>query len=154
MMGKGLPHLLALPVRLVLGGLFLFAAYVKLGDPQQFAFSVHAFKILPEHLSILATFAIPWVEIVLGACLVLGCWTRAASILLFLLIAGFLGGIISVIVRKMDVTCGCFGKFEIPCTGPIGICHVVRNTVLLAGAAYIALAGPGPVAVDRHPEAH
>ncbi|MBK9188930.1 MAG: DoxX family membrane protein [Phycisphaerales bacterium] len=151
-MGKGLSHLLALPVRLILGGLFLFAAYVKLGDPQQFAFSVHAFKILPEHLSILATFVIPWVEIVLGACLVLGCWTRAAATLLSLLIAGFLGGIISVIARKMDVTCGCFGKFEIPCTGPIGFCHVARNAVLLVGAMFITLVGPGPAAVDRHPQ--
>lgn len=142
-------NLLALPIRLVMGGLFLFAASVKLGDPQQFAFSVHAFKILPEHLSILATFVIPWLEIVLGACLVLGCWTRAAATLLTLLIAGFLAGIISVIVRKMDVTCGCFGKFEIPCTGPIGICHVIRNSVLIAGSVYVAIAGPGPMAIDR-----
>jgi uncharacterized membrane protein YphA (DoxX/SURF4 family) len=140
---------LVLPLRLVLGGLFVFAGVMKVQDTQNFAFAVHGFKLLPQHLEILAAFTLPWIEIVAGAMLLLGLWTRASAGVIGLMTLAFLGGIISVIYREMDVKCSCFGKFEFPCAGAIGYCHVARNTVMIAMAAAIVLWGPGPIAVDR-----
>lgn len=139
-------------VRILLGGLFIFAGVIKLGDIQGFAFSVKAFEIFPaeaEHAVRLVTFAVPWTELIIGVMLVLGYWTRGAALLLAAILAGFVAGIVSVLARDMNVTCGCFGRFERPCTGPIGVCHVIRNAVLLLGTLFVVWKGPGSMAIDR-----
>ena len=152
---------LLLILRLILGGLFIFAASVKLSDPQGFFDSIHAFK-LPAyfsqnlglhmgdaaHLERLATFAVPWLELLAGLALVFGYCTRGAALVLSALLVFFLFGIYTVLARKMDVTCGCFGKFEIPCQGAIGWCHVGRNTVLLAFGLTILSGGSGRFALE------
>lgn len=147
---------LVLPVRVALGALFVFAGVMKLQDPQAFAFSIKAFKMLPEsgdHLVVLAALALPWAEVLAGAMLVLGLWGRAAALVIFAMLLVFLGGMISVIARGMNVECTCFGKYEFPCSGAIGPCHLVRNGVLAAGALLCVLAGPGPLAIDKESRA-
>jgi uncharacterized membrane protein YphA (DoxX/SURF4 family) len=139
-------------VRLVLGGLFIFAASMKLQDIQGFAFSVAAFDIFPksaDHLTRLVAFAVPWAELLAGLLLILGLWTRAASAILSVLLLAFIAGIVSVMMRHLQVSCGCFGRFEVPCTGPVGPCHIARNSVLLAVSLFVFWMGPGTFAVDR-----
>jgi len=139
--------------RVLVGGLFVFAGVIKLQDPQQFAFSVAAFKIFPEGaigdpLTLLATFAFPWAEILLGAMLILGVWTRSAALLTVLLLAGFIGAITSVLVREMSVTCGCFGKIDFICGETLGVCSIIRNSVML-GITLLPLAlGSGQFGID------
>lgn len=143
---------LVMLVRVLLGALFIFAGYLKVSDPQAFAFSVMAFKIIPEsagHLAHFITFALPWTELIIGVLLVLGLWTRAASSLLAILIFVFILGIASVLVRKLSISCGCFGDFEIPCKSPIGACHIIRNSILFVLAITVACFGPGSLAIDR-----
>jgi len=139
---------LATVLRVALGGLFVFAAMMKLAELQQFAFAVKAFAILPDHLSHLAAFVVPWIELIAGIGLLLGLWTRPAALVIGAMLAAFIAGIVSVIVRDLDVTCSCFGKFEVPCTGPVGLCHVIRNLVLLALSLGVMWYGPGRMAVD------
>jgi uncharacterized membrane protein YphA (DoxX/SURF4 family) len=139
-------------IRVVLGGLFVFAATMKLQDIQGFAFSVKAFDLLPataDHATKMLAFVVPWTELVVGLLLILGLWTRAASLLLSLILLGFIAGIISVLARDLNVTCGCFGRFEKPCTGPINSCHIIRNSVLLALTLFVFWKGPGSLAIDR-----
>lgn len=142
---------LVLPCRVVLGALFVFAGVVKLQNPQLFQQSIAAFKTgLPEHLEILFTFAVPWTEVVAGAALLLGLWARASALVLCGLLLGFIGLVVSVLMRPhLSVSCSCFGKFEIPCTGPVGTCHLARNSVMLALGLVVVLFGPGPLAIDR-----
>lgn len=153
-------------LRLGLGGLFVFAASVKLSDPQGFFDSVHAFKLPAyfsdnlglrmgdaSHLERLATFAVPWLELIAGLALIFGYCTRGAALVLSSLLAFFLFGIFTVLQRKLDVTCGCFGKFEVPCRGPIGMCHVGRNFVLLTFGLTILMGGPGRLALDLRTKA-
>lgn len=141
---------LLLLVRVVLGVLFIFAAWMKLKNPQAFADSVLAFKIFgrADHLVVLTTFVVPWLEVICGALLVLGLWSRAAGIALGAQLLIFTGGIISVLVRKLDVTCGCFGEYEWPCTGAVSMCHVGRNAVLLLAAGLLAWRGGGVAGLD------
>jgi putative oxidoreductase len=139
-------------VRVLLGALFIFAGVMKLRDIQHFVQAVGAFKIIPEgaeHLQVLTAFVVPWIEILAGLMLVLGWWTRAAALTISLMLATFIVGIGSVIARDLDVKCTCFGKFEIPCDGPIGWCHIVRNSVLLVGTLLILVKGAGRLALDR-----
>ena len=86
---------------------------------------------------------------VIGAALVLGVMTRGAAVLSTLLMLGFAGGIVSVLVRGLDVSCPCFGKLKLFCDATLGWCHVVRNATIAGVSVAIALWGPGPLNLDR-----
>ncbi len=156
---------LLLPLRLFLGALFLFAAWIKLfskpltdsiieSPVQAFAESIKAFKIIPvdggEHVIKVLAFGIPWGEAICGVLLILGLWTRAAATLLALQLLVFTAAILSVIFRGMEVECGCFGEYDWPCSGGMGWCHVARDVVLLAMALVVAWRGSGVLGLD-HP---
>lgn len=146
--------LVALIARLVVGGLFVFAAGVKLSNPQLFVESVMAFKIfdggkpLPDHLATLAAFAIPWTELMCGTLLILGLWTRSAALLLAGLLAMFIVALVLVLRLPGPIECGCFGKFEVPCGKIVGPCHVVRNSFLLCLTGMVLLGGAGRWSID------
>jgi len=153
--GRAVAVLLTL-TRLALAGVFLYSGFLKLrpgSSPatdgvQIFAYSLESFKILPDHLVPPFAFVVPWTEILAAACLLVGLWTRAAGLLIVLLLGTFIAAIVSVIERGMNVKCGCFGNYRLACTGPLGWCHVVQNSVLLLGAAVVAIGGGGRLSVD------
>jgi uncharacterized membrane protein YphA (DoxX/SURF4 family) len=145
-------------LRLLLGGVFLFAAYQKLLDPQGAASTIEAFKFgAPDHLVMFGAYLVPWAELMVGAALVLGFWTRAAALLYTVAMASFIVAIFSVIQRDMDVNCQCLGRFKLFCGGifdpvkdrPLGLCKVVENGVLLGGALLLLAAGGGRLSLDR-----
>ncbi|MEX2218745.1 MAG: DoxX family protein [Phycisphaerales bacterium] len=93
-----------LALRMALGGLFIVAAYLKLfasdNSALSFAEAIQAFKVLEsDSLVRLATFCIPWVELVAGVSLILGFWTRAAGLIFAVLLAMFIALIVSTIFR-------------------------------------------------------
>lgn len=153
--------LLQLPVRLVLGGAFVVAGWMKLfhgvwdrADPTQtFAESIKAYRVLdPQtHLGVLtnAAFVLPWGELIAGVLLVLGAWTRAAALVVAGMLVLFTGATISLIAREISTSCACFGALEWPCGSTVGWCQVGRNAVLLVGAAYLIWRGGGVAALDR-----
>lgn len=150
---KILDILLVTPVRIALGALFVFAAFLKLKDPQSFAEAIKAFKVFDldtaSHLVVMAAFTVPWLEMLCGILLIFGLWTRAAALALTALLLAFTAGIISVLIRHLDVSCGCFGNYEWPCKGNVGYCHILRNSTLLAAALLLLWRGAGPLALDR-----
>ena len=48
----------------------------------------------------------------------------------------------------MSVDCGCFGGFQFACTGPLGICNIVQNSVLLVASLVVAIKGHGCIGID------
>lgn len=138
----------ALPCRLLLGGLFVLAAVLKVSSPMQFAEAIAGFKIVPAHLVGVVTFVIPWTELVAGAMLLLGWWSRAAALVISALLLSFIAGVISVIIRGIDTKCSCFGDLEWPCGAGVGWCQVIRNLVMLAMAGVVLRWGPGPLAAE------
>lgn len=138
-----LESLLLLVLRLVTGGLFLFSAWNKLfpenvlnagplPGPHYFAQSLEAFNLLPREWIPVATFAIPWMEVVVGVCLILGWWTRAAARLGLLLLVMFTGAVAIVLAQQgTGVKCGCFGKFKLYCEGGVSYCKIGENMVLM-----------------------
>lgn len=132
-------------VRLVLGGLFLFAAVIKLQDPQAFATAIKAFRLLPTDVIVWPAFIIPWMELVLAVALVAGLWSRSAALGLALLLIAFGGAMVSVMARGLDVECGCFGRFF---GQKVGWESLVRNVVFLALAAPVVARGGGALALD------
>ena len=143
------------PARLVLAGIFGFAAYLKLGDPQSFALAIKAFRMfdLDEqgHIVKILVFGIPWAEMIIAVCLLLGFWTRAAAALLTLMLVGFTGGMLSLIVREIDTECACFGEMDFICSGAVGACHIGRNAGLILLSLLLVWRGGGRLAIDQQP---
>lgn len=129
--------------RLVLGGLFVWAAWNKLqppNGPQNFADSVRAFKLgLPDWAVRASTSVTPWIEVIAGAMLILGIWVRSSALVIGVLLAVFIALIGSVIARELNVECGCFGKLSPFCPKKVGMCNIIQNGVMLAGAVYLMI---------------
>lgn len=153
-------------LRIALGGLFMLSGYMKLGlwsftigsvnilplAPLDFAFSIRAFKFdLSNDLVTFLAFTIPWVELLAGAAVFFGLFTRGGAALISVLMLGFIAGIASLLYRGFtDVTCPCFGSLGLFCgTAPIGYCHIIRNASFFAVAIMIWALGPGFVSLDR-----
>lgn len=144
--------------RVLVGGLFLFSAWQKLkpddmlvnAGPQQFAYAVKGFELVPEGLIPFVTALVPWTEVVAGLALILGFWTRAASGLLAAMLVAFTLAVISVILRpEVSVECGCFGRLKLICSGPVSWCKVGENSIILAFTLAPVIFGGGRLAVDR-----
>lgn len=152
--GFGVGSVALLMLRAFLGGVLLYAAAVKLQDPQQFAFAIRAYRLIPDdakQLITLGTFVVPWLELIVGLHLVVGLWGRAAAVVAAGLMGLFVYAVWSVIARDLNITCGCFGKLKGPfgCEGPIGMCKLAENLTLLASALILTGFGSGAISVDR-----
>ncbi len=145
---SALARWLPLVGRIVLGGLFCFAAFKKLQDPQGFLFAINGFKILPPHLAYTMAFVLPCVEMIAGAMLVLGVWSRAAALVLVSLLGAFILGILNVLHHGYDTKCSCFGDIEWPCTGGVGWCQIVRNCVMALFALPVFRWGSGALSLE------
>lgn len=100
---------IGLVARLVLGGVLLVAGALKVGTPLVAARAVQAYQILPFDLAGYIGMALPVIEIILGALLILGLFTRPAAIGGTLLMVVFIAGIASAWARGLSIDCGCFG---------------------------------------------
>lgn len=96
-------------LRLVTGGVWLVAGGLKVGDLDSSVRAVRAYELLPEALVPAVGSALPLVEVVIGALLVLGVRVRANAAISAVLFAAFVVGIASVWARGIEIDCGCFG---------------------------------------------
>ena len=76
-------------MRLILGGVFLWAGIVKIPDLELFSYTVRAYNLLPEFLILPVTILIPYLECVIGLCLVVGFWTHASTLIASGLLVAF-----------------------------------------------------------------
>lgn len=95
--------------RLVLGGVWLYAGAIKLPHPDSSVTAVRAYQLLAPDVAELVGRVLPMLEVVLGACLVLGLLTRLVGGVSALLQVAFIVGIVSVWSRGIAISCGCFG---------------------------------------------
>ena len=125
---------LTLAARLVVGGLFVVAGALKLGDPTAFATEISNYRFLPALAPWLAVM-LPPVELVVGAALLIAPWKwrRAAALAAMGLLVMFTVAIVHVLRAGINVDCGCFGGN----TGPVSAWTAVRDLVLLASAALV-----------------
>jgi uncharacterized membrane protein YphA (DoxX/SURF4 family) len=88
-----------------LAAVFLMAALTKITDLAGFEDQVILHAGLPPPLEVVVVAALPWLELICGACLALGYARREAGLITTVLLAAFLvHGLITVSERD----CGCF----------------------------------------------
>ena len=120
--------------RLLLGGLFVYSDFPKLLRPDEFARLIYGYRILHPDLINLAGIILPWVELVPGVLLVIGLWPRSAALLLAGLLTLFIGAAALVMLRGLDISCGCFFPFF---TDRVGWVMILRDSVFLLFALQI-----------------
>jgi putative oxidoreductase len=123
--------------RLIVGGVFMFAGAQKLLDPVAFAQDIGNYQAFPHWTWNLAAAIVPVTEILAGLAVLIGIKRRAGAIVLGSLTVAFIGLILSVIIRGIDLDCGCFG--ESVEASSVGWPLVLRDIALLVAivAAYL-----------------
>ena len=101
---------LYLGLRLLLGGVFLYAGTLKLISPQPFADSIATFRLLPEAVINLLALGLPVFELSVGCLLFSGRLSGAASLAALVMTSVFALAMVSALIRGLPVDCGCFGS--------------------------------------------
>lgn len=117
----------ALTARCALAFVFIFAGASKLRS-RGFTRSVEAMALVPRRAATMISRWLPRTELVLGSLLLVGIGLRIVIPLTGLLLLMFTTSIITSLLRKRQVDCGCFGGSSRPATW----LTVLRNAVLLA----------------------
>ncbi len=94
--------------RLILGGVFVYAAWDKIVHPDQFAQIVLNYKLLPDMAINLLAIFLPWLEMIAGVALILGIFPKENAAILGGLLLVFILAIGINLARGLDFDCGCF----------------------------------------------
>ncbi|MHC4569363.1 MAG: MauE/DoxX family redox-associated membrane protein [Planctomycetota bacterium] len=127
----------ALVVRLGLGSIFLYSSLPKMRQPYDFLSNVYNFELVGPKLGVLTAMALPWVELLVGICLIGGIFVSGALLVSIGMGAMFSFVIGSALYRGLNISCGCFSASSVE---QIGYTTLIRACVimLLSMAAYIA----------------
>ncbi|MGI9157611.1 MAG: MauE/DoxX family redox-associated membrane protein [Marmoricola sp.] len=96
--------------RLVVGVVWIVAGLIKLPRPESSVTAVRAYQLLPISTTNVVGHILPMLEVVVGACLVLGVLTRLVGAVSAVMQLAFVIGISSVWARGISINCGCFGN--------------------------------------------
>lgn len=122
--------------RLLLGLTFLVFGASKLPDLAGFAETVISYKVLPVALARPYAMALPWAEVIIGLCLILGLGLRFVAPVTILVIASLIGGTAgSLYLLGTQGPCGCLPGLD----WPLGTSHLVAQVVMLIMATQIWL---------------
>ena len=100
--------LVRLGLRLLLGGVFVWASVDKIQHPSEFARGIYNYRLLPVPLVNLMAITMPWIEAMAGLLVIAGLWVRSAALVLAVLLGVFILAIAEGLARGLDITCGCF----------------------------------------------
>jgi uncharacterized membrane protein YphA (DoxX/SURF4 family) len=127
-------RIFSLLLRVALGIVFLYAAWLKLSKPWAlFAMSIDSYQLLPLKAVELVARTLPWLELAIGICLIAGIFLRSAAVATSLLLAVFLGLMVRAYAKGMQINCGCFGPGEV-----ISWKTLLRDGSLLADSVALA----------------
>ncbi len=138
--------------RVLIGGIFIAAGLAKISDPVRFLLTLREFDLFPEITVRFLAIYLPWLEFLLGLFLMLGLLYRTSSLLLIVLNAMFGIAIASVMLRGMEIDCGCFGLLadilKIPDMADMRA--VIRNTLFIGMCLYIFLSKRTVVSLEGY----
>tara|TARA_Y100000758_G_scaffold290577_1_gene244209 strand:- start:687 stop:1205 length:519 start_codon:yes stop_codon:yes gene_type:complete len=99
---------LQLLVRIVLGGILVYASWHKIADPPDFAKIIYNYRLFPPaSIHMLAVF-VPWIELVAGLALISGIGLRGGALMAALFFSFFILALSYNLARECPTICGCF----------------------------------------------
>ncbi|NQW29145.1 MAG: DoxX family membrane protein [Ignavibacteria bacterium] len=121
-------------LRIILGAYFLYAAIPKIFDPLAFATAISHYHILPLFAVNAFALVVPWLELLVGVCLVVGYNIKTAALLYFILLFAFTVAVAIAVVQGLKIDCGCFGA---DAAEEVGWFKVFKNSLLLGGSVVL-----------------
>ena len=118
-------------LRVALGALFIISSFAKLQHPDLFIDAVQNYHMLPAALADLFGTVLPWVELSVGWCLVLGIFPTFASAICILMTLTFVVGNVSSFFRDVGEACGCLGN----------LINMSHTTSLIVDIVMLSVAG-------------
>ncbi|MDR0959420.1 MAG: DoxX family protein [Propionibacteriaceae bacterium] len=140
-----------LVARLVLGITLLVAGLLKIGNLESMVLAVDAYDVVPYSLARVIGYVLPPAEVIVGALLIVGLFTRLSGLAGALMMFVFILGISQAWARGLSIDCGCFGG-----GGPISPeeavaqypWEILRDTALLACGAWLTINPKTLLSVD------
>lgn len=112
-LGKGKKQLLyysfLFVVRLALGCMFIWSGLSKIRQPYSFLSSIYDFELTGAQFGMMVAMVLPWLEFLVGICLVGGICVNGALLVTVGMATMFAFTLASVLYRGLDISCGCFG---------------------------------------------
>jgi hypothetical protein len=87
----------------------LVSGLAKIADPVRFLLTLREFRFLPGTMEVFLALYLPWLEFVLGLGTILGILQRTSALLIAGLNGLFILALASLLIRGIEVDCGCFG---------------------------------------------
>jgi uncharacterized membrane protein YphA (DoxX/SURF4 family) len=125
------PYLILL-IRCLLGLVFVYASYDKILDPGKFARDIANYHIVPFGLENSIAIILPWLELLIGAGIILGIFLDGSVVLSGSFLILFIVMIFQAMMRGFNIECGCGLKEG----EMVGWSKILENIVFL-GASYI-----------------
>jgi uncharacterized membrane protein YphA (DoxX/SURF4 family) len=125
-----------LVLRLLLGAIFIYAAWTKLRQSYLiFAMSIDAYQLLPEWGVLAMARILPWFELAVGILLLAGFQLRWSSVAASGLLLMFFALMLRSYILGQGIDCGCFGVGD-----AISVKTLVRDGSMLAAAVLLTVA--------------
>ncbi len=121
--------------RLILGIVFIYAAMVKIGSPQEFADSIAAYQILPFPVINPVALGLPLFEFACGLLVLTGFYFRIGVLGILAMLAVFIAALELALLRGLSVSCGCFGAHSWLDSDPWVV--LIRDLILLGIAVFL-----------------
>ncbi len=118
---------LILGFRFILGIMMMYASFSKIADPKEFASLIDNYQFLPYSLTNLMAIFLPWVELYVGACLILGIFVDGAALLTMGMMLMFIIALSQATIRGLDIECGCFTG-----ASKVGVSRILEDILWLA----------------------
>lgn len=132
--------LLLWAARLLLSCVFLYAAVMKLRNQAAFHEDVLNFQWISDPVAAWTALILPVVELVCGVAVLFPAWSRAAGIILSVLLLGFIVALVRAWASGLDLHCGCFGPTASPVNYPW---KLAQNAGLFFAAVSLVFARGG-----------
>jgi len=144
-MSRSLPTL-GLIVRVAAATIWLAAGVAKATELDQFQAQVQQYRLLPAALVTPFAYTLPFVEIFVGAYLLLGLLTRGAAIVACVLMLAFLTAQAQAWARGLSLDCGCFGTLV---QERVGFWSIARDVALGLPTLVLAFCPARLCSLDR-----
>ena len=100
-------NIIVLTARIIVGGILIYASASKIIDPGGFARAIDNYHIIPFGLENIMAIILPWLELIVGICLIIGVFIDGAAFLVIIMMVVFISAITFAILNGYNIECGC-----------------------------------------------
>ena len=104
-------NIAALNARVLLGVWFVYSGGFKIfgSGLDRFTRDIANYQLVKSPLDAVAAYAVPWLEVIAGVCLILGILRRGAILTVAGLVVVFASAVGWAWAHQLDISCGCHG---------------------------------------------